>query len=85
MLREAACRTVRENAQKLTASLMGKALAGDAGCTKMFLSLVEKRPEKEAGGKKKRCRSIALELAAEPQWTELLDEATAGSGMGGLG
>ena len=80
MLREAACRTVRDNALRLTGSLMNRAMNGDANCARVFLSLVEKRPEKEATSKKKRCRSIALELAAEPQWKELGNEAAAGAG-----
>jgi hypothetical protein len=76
-LRKAAGKTVGENSEKITASLLKGMLAGKAGSGKLLLDLAEQEPENEDEGKNRRGRSAASDLAAEPEWQEPLSEADA--------
>jgi hypothetical protein len=65
-LRWAADRRVGRNSEKLAEMLKEKALKGDLASTKVLLALAEgKKPIPEV---KKPVRSLALRLAAEPEW-----------------
>jgi hypothetical protein len=65
-LRWAADRRVGRNSEKLAKMLTDQALKGDLASAKVLLALAEgKKPAVE---KKGPVRSLALRLAAEPQW-----------------
>ena len=62
-LAKATARNVRNNSDQLSDALFKRAMEGDVSCTKLLLTLIEKCPEK-----KRKQRSIAMELANSPQW-----------------
>jgi hypothetical protein len=71
-LRWAADRRVGKNSEKLADLLTNNALKGDLASTKVLLALAEgKKPVPEV---RKPGRSLALRLAAEPQWVAPREE-----------
>jgi hypothetical protein len=68
-LRRALDKRVGRNSEKLAELLTGKAMVGSLAEAKILVELAEgKKPVEKP--KKKRGRSAALALAAEPQWVE---------------
>lgn len=76
-LRKAAGKAVGENSEKITASLLKGMLAGKAVSAKLLLDLAVQEPENEDEGRNRRGRSVASDLAAEPEWQEPVSEASA--------
>jgi hypothetical protein len=81
-LRKAADKTVEDNSARITASLLKEILEGKLRSGKMLFELAEPQAEKEGASKRGRRRSVAMELAAEPEWQELVTDASAET-MGG--
>ncbi|MGD0521345.1 MAG: hypothetical protein ABSA48_08830 [Terracidiphilus sp.] len=77
ILREAADETVGENSAKITASLLKATLKGKVGMAKLLIDLAALQQEKEDAKKKRRGRSTAQELAAEPEWRDEVIETLA--------
>jgi hypothetical protein len=77
ILREAAGKKVGENSGKIAQSLLDGALGGDVNSAKLLLSLAELEPEQEDAGNPQLGWSLALALAAEPEWQEPVIEASA--------
>jgi hypothetical protein len=82
VLRQAVCRTVRERSEVISNSLVTNAAEGDVNCMKNVLLIMEKPSEKEGTKKIRRCRSVAMELAAELEWIETVTEETAETDKG---
>jgi hypothetical protein len=76
-LREAADKTVGDNSERITASLLKEILGGKLGSGKMLFDLAEPQAEKEGVSKRQLSRSVATELASEPEWQELMTDAPA--------
>ena len=70
VLRQAACLTMKEKSAEFTTSLWQSALKGNTNCAKMLLAVVGKRPEKVDTKKNRPDRSLAINLAAQPEWQE---------------
>jgi len=60
---KATARNVRDHSELLANTLFARAIAGDINCTKLLVSLIEKLPPP-----KMKYRSLALELASQPEW-----------------
>jgi hypothetical protein len=73
-LREAAGKAVGENSAEITASLLKAILEGKLNSGKMLFELAELQPEHEDEGTVRRRWSVAVALAAEPEWQEPVDE-----------
>jgi len=85
-LRQLAFQTVQDNGARIAKSLLKQTLGGDFSSAKLLISLAEPRAEKEGARKKnRRGRSVALDLAEEPQWCDQETEATAETGFGNRG
>jgi hypothetical protein len=69
-LRRVACQILKRDCNEISTELAAKAKTGDANCTKLLLLLAGSQKEKAGAKKIKRGRSAALELAAEPEWSE---------------
>jgi hypothetical protein len=69
-LRRAACKTLKQNSDKISKSLLEKAETGDANSTKLLLMLSESRQSTEGAKKTKPGGKTAQELAEEPEWSE---------------
>jgi hypothetical protein len=67
-LRQAADRRVSRISEKLADLLEGKALEGDLASTKVLFGLAERKQPIPAPVKRRRGRSPAERLSAEPQW-----------------
>jgi hypothetical protein len=81
-LRKAAGKAVGKNSGKIADSLLQGALKGDLNSTKLLLSLAELEPAQENAGKSRHGWSVALALAAEPEWQEPVIETTAETNAG---
>jgi hypothetical protein len=68
-LRQAADRQASLNADKLAGLLASKALEGDLASVKVLVSLADGKKPKEV--KKRRGKSYALRLGAEPGWVDV--------------
>ena len=67
-LRQAADRRVSRISEQLADLLEGKALEGDLASTKVLFGLAERKQPIPAPVKRRRGRSPAERLSAEPQW-----------------
>ena len=80
MLNEAAGKTLEENSSKIAKSLLKSTLGGNASSARLLVSLAEGPAESGKAGMKRRLRSIATKLAAEPEWSgETMEAATKAS------
>jgi hypothetical protein len=67
-LSEAADKTLEENSDKIAKSLLESTLKGNIHSARLLVTLAEVKGENENAGRKRRVRSKATKLAAEPQW-----------------
>lgn len=84
VLREAAREAVLEKCEEIADSMVNQAIAGDLDIAKLLLTLVSAQPDAVVEKKKRRGRSLAAELAAEPPWqgpVDGLDSEADGAGL----
>jgi hypothetical protein len=67
-LSEAADKTLEENSGEIAKSLLESTLKGNVHSARLLVALAEVKAENESTVKKRRIRSKASKLAAEPQW-----------------
>ena len=77
ILNEAAGKTLEENSSEIAESLLKSTLEGNANSARLLVSLAEGPAESGKAGMKRRLRSIAKKLAAEPEWSGETIEAAA--------
>jgi hypothetical protein len=80
MLNEAADKTLEENSSEIAKSLLANTLKGNVSSIRMLMELAGGPAESGKAGTKRRFRSIAKELAAEPEWSDDAIEAAAETG-----
>lgn len=68
-MKEAADETLEANSKKIAESLLQKTLAGNTTSAKLLFELAERKIDAEDEPVMKPLRSLAEELAAEPEWT----------------
>jgi hypothetical protein len=68
-LSEAALKIMDENAPEFAAFLYDSTLAGDSKSARMLVNLATDSVERQEAAKNRPFRSVALELAQQPQWT----------------
>jgi hypothetical protein len=73
---------MKRKSAEFTEALWFKAKQGDVSSAKVLLFLVEKRPEKADAKKDRPERSLAINLAAQPEWEG--HEAREDVGVGSL-
>jgi hypothetical protein len=76
-LSEAAGKALEKNSEQIANSLLQSTLDGNASSAKLLFALAEGQKNSEAKGMKRRVRSMAVELAAEPEWNAGAIEAAA--------
>ncbi len=80
-MKEAADKTVAVNSKKIAKALLDKTLAGNSTSARLLLSLAEGQIDCEDEAVVSRVRSMAEELASEPEWNGESDEAKAKTGL----
>lgn len=81
-LRQAIGKEVREQSEEIARSLVKSTLAGNSSNARLVVSLVDKRKKKKIEAESKRGESVAINLAAEPQWPSEDDEIYPGFDAG---
>ncbi|MGC9159120.1 MAG: hypothetical protein ACP5FH_09020 [Terracidiphilus sp.] len=83
-LSAAAVKALEENSEEIAKSLLQRVLDGNINSAKLLLSLADGKEEEGCAGqgKKKRTRSRADALAAEPEWNDEVMEAAAETEFG---
>jgi hypothetical protein len=79
-LKTAADKELRDNSGEIAKKLCEKLIAGNVSCGKLLIALAEGQDDCEGEAVGSRLRSMALELASEPEWDGELDETEAESG-----
>jgi hypothetical protein len=82
LLSEAADKTLEENSCEIAKSLLDSTLKGNVNSARLLLALAEGPAENEKTGTKRRRRSEAKKLAAEPEWRGEPVENAAETGIG---
>lgn len=81
-LKLAADKALEENSDKIAKSLVDKTIAGNGTIAKLLIGLLDGQADSEDEAATERPRSLAKELASEPEWDGELDEAEAETGLG---
>jgi hypothetical protein len=76
---EAAGKALEKNSEQIANSLLQSTLDGNASSAKLLFALAEGQKNSEEKGMKRHFRSMAVKLAAEPQWNAGAIEATIGA------
>ena len=71
-LRKAALKTIREKGEQIADKLLELTLQGDITSAKFLVALIENAPPTQQRARK--FRSLASELAAEPEWVDPLND-----------
>lgn len=74
---------MQKHSTGIAETLLLNAMKGNAASMRYFFGFAQGSQEEADVGKTRLTRSIASELAAEPQWHEESTEAEAETGMGG--
>ncbi len=78
----AAGKTLEEHSEKIANSLLNSTLGGNASSARLLFSLAEGQVDCEDEVAMQGLRSLAEELASEPQWAAEVTEAFAETGFG---
>ena len=80
-LKTAADKKLKEHSEKIAESLYNNLVEGNVTCGKLLIALAEGQIDCEDEAVVNRLRSMAEELASEPEWDGELDEAEAEAGL----
>ncbi len=81
-MKAAADKTLAVNSKKIAKALLDKTLAGNSTSAKLLFALAEGQIDCEDETVVSQLRSMAEELASEPEWIGELDETEAETGFG---
>jgi hypothetical protein len=70
---EAVDEELKKSGKAMAKKLIAKSKAGDVRCTKMAIDLVKDREQNRAEKKPGRAKSVAVQIALEPEWDAGLD------------
>jgi len=79
---KSAGKTLEDHCEVMVKWLLAGTLYGDASSARLLFSLAEGQSESEAEGVIRTLRSLASELAAEPEWKDGEIEASAEASLG---
>lgn len=82
-LNDAVSESIQENTAGIAETLLLNAMKGNLTSLRYLFELAQGSQEETAVAKRRLTRSIASELAAEPQWHEELTDGKAQTGIGG--
>lgn len=80
-LKTAADKKLKDHSEKIAESLYNKLVEGNVTCGKLLIALAEGQIDCEDEAIVSRLRSMAEELASEPEWDGALSDAEAEAGL----